>query len=228
MDLIKSEKGYVLSAKELHKELGMKKAFSTWIKTSIERAYLDEGKDYLVSKQESTGGRPGIDYILSIESAMRLIMFSNKTGKAIKLYKTLASVIETDVIQITPTRKELLFEIDIKGALKEIATIISQYPVLNYRVDFYLPEFNLVIEYDEKHHLYYKNDKERQSEIENYLQCHFIRVDEGFELEGINKILKVVIFNILTDCWQNGKISEDQEGLMETLGEQMPSILNIK
>ena len=228
MDLIKSEKGYVLSAKDLHKELGMKAAFSTWIKTSIERAYLDEGKDYLVSKQESTGGRPGIDYILSVESAMRLIMFSNKTGKAIKLYKTLASVIETDVIQITPTRKELLFEIDIKGALKEITTIISQYPVLNYRVDFYLPEFNLVIEYDEKQHLYYKDDKERQTEIENYLQCHFIRVEEGFELEGINKIIKVVIFNILTDCWQNGKISEDQEGLMEILGEQMPSILNVK
>ena len=228
MDLIKSEKGYVLSAKDLHRELGMKQAFSTWIKTSIERAYLDEGKDYLVSKQESTGGRPGIDYILSVESAMRLIMFSNKTGKAIKLYKTLASVIETDVIQITPTRKELLFEIDIKGALKEITTIISQYPVLNYRVDFYLPEFNLVIEYDEKQHLYYKDDKERQTEIENYLQCHFIRVEEGFELEGINKIIKVVIFNILTDCWQNGKISEDQEGLMEILGEQMPSILNIK
>ena len=228
MDLIKSEKGYVLSAKDLHRELGMKQAFSTWIKTSIERAYLDEGKDYLVSKQESTGGRPGIDYILSVESAMRLIMFSNKTGKAIKLYKTLASVIETDVIQITPTRKELLFEIDIKEAFKEITTIISQYPVLNYRVDFYLPEFNLVIEYDEKQHMYYKNDKERQTEIENYLQCHFIRVDEGFELEGINKIMKVVIFNILTDCWQNGKISEDQEGLMEILGEQMPSILNIK
>ena len=228
MDLIKSEKGYVLSAKDLHRELGMKQAFSTWIKTSIERAYLDEGKDYLVSKQESTGGRPGIDYILSVESAMRLIMFSNKTGKAIKLYKTLASVIETDVIQITPTRKELLFEIDIKEAFKEITTIISQYPVLNYRVDFYLPEFNLVIEYDEKQHLYYKDDKERQTEIENYLQCHFIRVEEGFELEGINKIIKVVIFNILTDCWQNGKISEDQEGLMEILGEQMPSILNIK
>ena len=228
MDLIKSEKGYVLSAKELHKELGIRKHFSTWIKTSIDRAYLDEGKDYLVSKQESTGGRPGIDYILSIESAMRLIMFSNKTGKAIKLYKTLASVIETDVIQITPTRKELLFEIDIKEAFKEITTIISQYPVLNYRVDFYLPEFNLVIEYDEKQHLYYKNDKERQTEIENYLQCHFIRVDAGFELEGINKIMKVIIFNILTDCWQNGKISEDQEELMEILGEQMPSILNIK
>lgn len=228
MDLIKSEKGYALSAKELHKELGIRKDYSSWIKQSIERAYLDEGKDYLVSKQESTGGRPLIDYILSIESAMRLIMFSNKTGKAIKLYKTLASVIETDVIQITPTRKELLFEIDIKGALKEITTIISQYPVLDYRVDFYLPDLNIAIEYDEKAHLYYKNDKERQTEIENYLQCHFIRVDEGFELEGINKIMKVVIFNILTDCWQNGKISEDQEGLMEILGEQMPKILNIK
>jgi phage anti-repressor protein len=35
MDLIKLEKGYVLSAKELHKELGMKSHFSICIKNCI-------------------------------------------------------------------------------------------------------------------------------------------------------------------------------------------------
>lgn len=76
MDLIKSEKGYVLSAKDLHKELGMKKAFSTWIKTSIERAYLEIGKDFSPRREESTGGRPSIDYLLTKDSAIQIIIMS--------------------------------------------------------------------------------------------------------------------------------------------------------
>ncbi|HTO35243.1 MAG TPA: antA/AntB antirepressor family protein, partial [Flavobacterium sp.] len=76
MDLIKSEKGYVLSAKDLHKELGMKKAFSTWIKTSIERAYLEIDKDFSPRREESTGGRPSTDYLLTKDSAIQIIIMS--------------------------------------------------------------------------------------------------------------------------------------------------------
>lgn len=76
MDLIKSEKGYVLSAKDLHKELGMKKTFSTWIKTSIERAYLEIGTDFTPHREESTGGRPSTDYLLTKDSAIQIIIMS--------------------------------------------------------------------------------------------------------------------------------------------------------
>ena len=76
MDLIKSEKGYVLSAKELHKALGMKKAFSTWIKTSIERAYLEIDTDFTPRREESTGGRPSMDYLLTKDSAIQIIIMS--------------------------------------------------------------------------------------------------------------------------------------------------------
>lgn len=216
-----------IKARAAYKIIGVKSRFNDWFKNSIEYIGGVEGVDFWTIKNESTGGRPSIDYDTTVECMKKICLFS-KNNNANKLYQYLCELDEVNVLWSHPTRKEMLFEIDIKEALKGITTIISQYHVLSYRVDFYLPEFNLVIEYDEKQHLYYKNDKERQTEIENYLQCHFIRVDEGFELEGINKIMKVIIFNILTDCWQNGKISEDQEGLMQILGEQMPSILNIK
>ena len=76
MDLIKSEKGYVLSARELHKELGIRKHFASWIKQSIERAFLEDGTDFISEKGKSTGGRPSIDYLLTKDSAIQIIIMS--------------------------------------------------------------------------------------------------------------------------------------------------------
>jgi phage anti-repressor protein len=76
MQLIKSENRNLISAKELHKELGMKRIYSTWIKDSIERAYLEVNKDFLTHTLESTGGRPSIDYLITKESAIQIIIMS--------------------------------------------------------------------------------------------------------------------------------------------------------
>lgn len=49
-----------------------------------------------------------------------------------------------------------------------------------YRIDFYLPEFNLAIEYDEKQHQQKENkikDRQREEEIKEVLGCKFIRLD---------------------------------------------------
>ena len=37
---------FLVSAKELYKELGIKKQYSNWVKTSIERAGLEEGTEF--------------------------------------------------------------------------------------------------------------------------------------------------------------------------------------
>ena len=57
---------------------------------------------------------------------------------------------------------------------------------------FYLPDLNIAIEYDEKHHNSKKHkDLNRQKEIENEIKnIEFIRVNEGEENLGINLILK--------------------------------------
>lgn len=57
---------------------------------------------------------------------------------------------------------------------------IPQYPVDNYRIDLYIPKYNLAIEIDEEEHKYKKDyDLKRQSYIENQIHCKFIRVNEG-------------------------------------------------
>jgi len=74
-------------------------------------------------------------------------------------------------------------------------TIESQYKVLNYRVDFYLPEWNIVIEYDEPRHkspFVQKLDMIREKKIKAELNCVFVRVNQGEESQGIGAICKLV------------------------------------
>ena len=77
-------------------------------------------------------------------------------------------------------RKEINFSEHLKLYLNELGySVITQYSVLNYRIDFYLPEVNIAIEFDEFEHKYrYKQDLSRQLEIEEYLKCKFIRIHE--------------------------------------------------
>ncbi len=51
---------------------------------------------------------------------------------------------------------------------------------LGYWVDYYEPNLNIVIEYDEKKHKRTeKRDMHRQKEIEQHLQCKFYRISES-------------------------------------------------
>lgn len=70
-----------------------------------------------------------------------------------------------------------------------------QYKVLNYRIDAYIPELNLAIEYDENGHknYSYNNHDGRQKRIENELNCKFIRVtDKNTYGYNVGQVLKEV------------------------------------
>lgn len=112
------------------------------------------------------------------------------------------------------------FEYKFYNLLKEFfpnENIVCQMQVLSFRVDFYLPFANIIIEYDEKHHKYSieKDEiriKEIRKEIMNKISqgiplfegdeeveyspwlkdkdiLHVIRVKEGEEIKGIREIL---------------------------------------
>lgn len=83
--------------------------------------------------------------------------------------------------------EEFLSEYNIKG--------IKQYPILNYRIDYYIPELKLAIEYDENNHNSYSYDKQegRQKQIEKELGCKFIRLsDNCSDLKNIAKVSKYI------------------------------------
>lgn len=111
------------------------------------------------------------------------------------------------------------FEYKFYNLLKEFfpnENIICQMPVLSFKVDFYLPFANIIIEYDEKHHKYsIEKDEIRIKKIRKEIMrrisqgiplfegdepdyspwlkdkdiLHVIRVKEGEEIKGIREIL---------------------------------------
>lgn len=89
-----------------------------------------------------------------------------------------------DIIKEMPDRKELEFFKLLVPILKQLNIAIElQYGVLGCRVDGYIKELKIAIEYDENGHKYYSDEKHiiRQQDIENELGCEFIRVTDSYD-----------------------------------------------
>jgi phage anti-repressor protein len=71
-----NENGFV-SSREIHKFLGVKKQYSTWIKTWIKNTRYKENKDFYSYREESRGGRPSEDFFVNESMATTLVMMSN-------------------------------------------------------------------------------------------------------------------------------------------------------
>ncbi len=70
------------------------------------------------------------------------------------------------------SRYETDFENILFETFKGIIVIEKQYIVGNYRVDWYIPKYNIIIECDENNHKYYDKliDNRRTSYIDNVLK----------------------------------------------------------
>lgn len=94
------------------------------------------------------------------------------------------------------TRKEESFYQQLQEFLSGLnldMVVETQYPVYNYRIDFYLPEYNLAIEYDElRHKSQVDKDKVRQFQIEAKLNCTFLRIEEGQEIKGLGQLASLL------------------------------------
>ncbi len=68
-----------VNARDLHGELEVKKAFSTWLPTQVKRCKLIENTDYIIISPEgrnSGRGRPATEYHISIDAAKSIAMVS--------------------------------------------------------------------------------------------------------------------------------------------------------
>lgn len=169
----------MINARDIHGALYIKHRFRDWMKNRIKDFKLVDGVDYRQVKKPSTGGRPASDYLITKDVAS-LIRQRDKLNSRV----------------LRHNRKEIIFIEMIEPILKEselVNRILYQYPVSNYRIDIYLPEYSLAVEYDEKHHNYEK-DKIREDEIRKEIKdIRFVRVKEGTELESIGLIIKKLI-----------------------------------
>ena len=181
-----------ISGKQLHKELGVKASLNYWFNKYAKKTMLKEDIDY-VFFFEKTNGRPSHEYIINIDSAIKILLYSIKTNKkASTLYNQLSKEIDENSILITTQdRKESLFYFELETILKGIVKIEKQYQVGFYKIDYYIKSLNLAIEYDEYHHVSQsKKDKKRENIIKEKIGCKFIRIKEGKESIALNKILK--------------------------------------
>lgn len=97
--------------------------------------------------------------------------------------------------RVAPIKERAFGEL-LLGALNGITPILPQHHVPPHFLDFFLPEWRLAIEYDERHHGSARQmlaDAERQATIEQCLGASFVRVSVGQEIEALNRILKIGI-----------------------------------
>jgi very-short-patch-repair endonuclease len=82
--------------------------------------------------------------------------------------------------------------------------IIREFPIAGKRIDFYIPEYSLAIEYDEEQH-FSKDSKERDCERWSVIQSYviseledpmsLIRVKKGEEIKGLSNIAAWIASN---------------------------------
>ena len=84
--------------------------------------------------------------------------------------------------------------------------IIEQYSVLGKRIDLYLPDHQLAIEFDKKGHMEEKKEKERENKIEKELGCKTIRINADSEKFNIHAEIGK-IYNHISES--NKKLTEE-------------------
>lgn len=141
-------------------------------------AIIRHCKNYIKKKVKTNGGEqlmqiiPKEDVYILISKCKTLS--HNEKLKLIKEWN-----LEEKVL-VVETREEIDFKNALIETLKPMNIEIEfQKNIFNgkYKIDFYIPKYNIAIEYDEYEHKYKKQqDKFRQEEIEKLLDCKFIRL----------------------------------------------------
>ena len=199
----------LVSGRELHKCLKIQKDFSDWIKNQLSNVDAIKDVDYTTfnGKTSKVGGRPSIDYILTVDIAKEICIYSLGSNRLRKDSKIMANKIRNyliketgkgEIIQIK-TRKEIEFINKLEEALKALNVLDGEtqyYCCDKYRIDYYIPSLNIAIEYDENSHENYTYEQQegRQKEIEKELGCEFIRVTDEYSDEyNLGLVIKELV-----------------------------------
>ena len=173
-----------IDGRELHTFLEVDTEFAKWIKRKIDKHKFEENYDYIhYFRKELVRGRLYNKvniYELSLNTTKLILNdFHSKISVEIKQY--LYKIDNKTIDIILDKRFENSFGDKLINTLKPLnIKVETQKPMFNgkYRIDFYLPEFNLAIEYDEEQHKYQQEeDKQREEGIKEVLGCRFIRLD---------------------------------------------------
>lgn len=81
LPVLQQDGSTTVNARDLHNQLGSKRQFADWIKEQIDKYGFEENIDFSISqkceKPNKSGGRPSIEYNITISTAKELAMVQN-------------------------------------------------------------------------------------------------------------------------------------------------------
>ena len=168
-----------------------------YITNSKGKAYPHKVRiDKIIKNVEISTVSQGIKKYIDINGLRRFITLSNTSNKLkfIELLQDKGYLKKEEVFEYS--RKENVLMDSLYKVLKPMGyTLELQKIDNNYRLDAYVPELDLVIEYDENGHSHYDLDKEysRELYIKNKYR-HLLRLTDFDDLmTNIGKIMKKII-----------------------------------
>jgi very-short-patch-repair endonuclease len=133
---------------------------------------------------------------VNLETAMAVCLRARRFAE----HRSLLMLGASHDIQVSEVRinsvKERDFAQLLEGTLAGITTVWRQHRIGRYRVDFFLPELGLAVEFDELHHQSPSRadaDARRQSEISQRVGIEFLRVRQGADVEGLNSVVRKLV-----------------------------------
>jgi very-short-patch-repair endonuclease len=139
----------------------------------------------------TTGGKQKCGFVN--KAGLKRILLTSRKPAVIDLCKEIG-------IDITNHKYECKESESIGAMLKvfEGEKMRTQHPVLNYRVDLYFPDYNLVVECDEKNHTDRDagEERRRQRRITKKIKCQWLRYNpdaKDFNLfQVMNQIFTII------------------------------------
>ena len=98
-----------VDAREIYNYIGVKSRFNDWFKNSIDFIGAKNGIDFYKKNSKSTGGRPTIEYYVTIDCAKELCLVQ-RTAKSKELRQWLISI-SKKIENANLVTKEQVFEV---------------------------------------------------------------------------------------------------------------------
>jgi len=198
-ELIIDNNKFGVKGRMLHNKLQIKTEYAKWIKRKIEKYKFIENKDFttfynFVNRENSNLKSKTTEYNITLEMAKQLCIKEQSNCIAPLILKELLELNNDNLYIIELKRPELVFIDKLEHSLKPFNIKgMKQFTILSYRIDYYIKDLNIAIEYDENEHKNYTYEQQelRQAEIEKELGCRFIRVsDKNSDEYNIGLIIK--------------------------------------
>lgn len=158
--------------------------------------FVDD-KDKTKKSTMTNGGAQMLSY-LSLNGVVQIITKSRKLSSAEK-EELLKQFTEENVVYIgAPKEIEFISKLERQLIVFGITDFSRQHIINGKRIDLYLSQVNIAIEYDENDHAGYSYDDQesRQQMIENELNCTFIRVSDKQDDETNCAIILKELLNL--------------------------------